>query len=331
MTAPLVSVILPVFNGEKYLAEAITSILQQTHENLELIIINDGSSDSTPKITSVFSAKDSRIRAINKSNEGLVNALNDGLDIISGEYICRMDADDIAEPSRIEEQINYMQKHNLDVCGSNIIKFNSSGKNKIGHFPETHQQFCENILSFGRLFAHPATIFTRRVFEQFRYSDCLHIEDYALWLDIFTQSDFRMANCPSPLLKYRTHEKQVSRVYKSEQQNSVIDVFWKKMLFVDPKISRNMCEIHFSTIKSNKKLSGTDLTLYANFLRILLTMCIEKSIGYEFLKNHWVRTCSNSQLSYKMSSEVCSSLKDIFDEPLLSKSPLKRILSSLIR
>ena len=123
---PKISVIMPAYNAEQYISEAIESILGQTFADFEFIIIDDGSSDSTSGI--IASYKDSRIRYFrNEKNLGIVGALNRGLALAAGEYIARMDADDISLPERFQTQCAYMEKHpDVGVCGTAIKVF---GKN----------------------------------------------------------------------------------------------------------------------------------------------------------------------------------------------------------
>ena len=112
MNLPRVSVLMPAYNSEKYLGEAIDSILNQTFTDFEFIIINDGSKDNTAKIVEEYAKKDKRIRFIdNKKNQGIVGVLNEGIDLCRGKYIARMDSDDISLPTRFEKEIEYMEEH----------------------------------------------------------------------------------------------------------------------------------------------------------------------------------------------------------------------------
>ena len=109
---PLVSVIIPAYNANGFLSDAINSILNQTYKNLEIIIVDDGSTDETPKILKIFAKKDQRIKIIrNKRNLNIANSLNIGIKSAKGNYIARMDADDISLPHRIKNQMNYLHKH----------------------------------------------------------------------------------------------------------------------------------------------------------------------------------------------------------------------------
>ena len=120
-----------VYNGEKYLAEAIKSILNQTYKNFEFIIVNDGSKDNSVEIIKNYMKKDNRIVLIDRENKGLPYSLNEGISIAKGQYIARMDADDISLSNRFEKQIKYMEENKIDVCGSYIKLFGDNTKEQI--------------------------------------------------------------------------------------------------------------------------------------------------------------------------------------------------------
>ena len=327
---PGVSVIIPVYNAEAFLEESIKSILGQTFDDFELILINDGSTDSSYEIMKKYEAIDGRILIINKCNEGIVQALNQGIHLASGNYICRMDADDIAEHSRIKTQLDYMEDNDIDICGSFITKIYNDGNEKLAKFPDTFQQFSDNLVTFGRLFAHPATMFRKKVFESFEYSNFEHIEDYALWLEVFTKSDFKMSNCPRELLKYRVHEKQVSKIYKKAQRLAIVDVFYSKLSSYNGGITHEMCSIHYEVIKKSKRLKQDELTQYAVLFRILFELYFSKNLNSKYLEQLWFDTCSRSTCSYQVSSKVYMSLVDCFDKNFKNFSRLDKVLSLIV-
>ena len=118
-TNPLISVIVPVYNVEKYLGKCVDSILAQTYENLEIILVEDGTKDNSGAICDAYAAKDSRIRVIHKENGGLSSARNAGMDIARGEYFGFVDSDDWIEPKMYETLLNLAEKYHADlVCGS---------------------------------------------------------------------------------------------------------------------------------------------------------------------------------------------------------------------
>jgi glycosyltransferase involved in cell wall biosynthesis len=110
-SAPLVSVVMSVFNGQAFLSEAVESILQQTLRDFEFVVIDDGSTDGTGDILSTFVERDKRMRVFRQENQGRPKSLNDGIALASGKYIARMDADDIALPDRLGKQVDFMERN----------------------------------------------------------------------------------------------------------------------------------------------------------------------------------------------------------------------------
>jgi glycosyltransferase involved in cell wall biosynthesis len=217
----LISVIMPVYNSEKYLAKAIESILNQTYKNFEFIIINDGSNDSSVEIIKKYIKEDKRIILIDrKENKGIVYSLIEGINQARGEFIARMDADDVSLPKRFEIQIEYMIKNKLDVCGSFIQLIRKGIKERIINFPIKHTDIRYTLL-FGNVFSHPTVIFRRKVFQKVLYNpDYEPAEDYKLWCDILVNTDFKVGNVPEVLLYYRKHGLQFS-IERSEKQREL--------------------------------------------------------------------------------------------------------------
>lgn len=211
---PKVSVLMPVYNGEKYLKDAIDSILNQTFIDFEFIIINDGSIDNTRKI--IESYDDQRILLINQENKGLPITLNIGIEIARGEFIARMDADDISEENRLMEQVEFMdQNSEVGICGSNINLINDKSEH-IGHmmYPLEHDDIKAQML-FNCPLAHPTVIFRKSFLDEsgLRYSEGKS-EDYDLW----TRSVYitKVANINKYLLGYRFGVGVSNNIYKSE-------------------------------------------------------------------------------------------------------------------
>lgn len=208
-----------VYNGEKYLAEAIESILNQTYKNFELIIINDGSKDNSVEIIKNYMKQDNRIVLIDRENKGLPYSLNEGISVAKGEYIARMDADDISLPIRLEKQIYYMQKNELYVCGSYIKLFKNNIKEQTIEYPLNNEDIKFSLLFFSCL-AHPTVIFKKEVFEKIKYNvDYKVAQDYQLWCDI-VNANFKIGNIPEVLLNYREHEAQASIEKFKRQQDT---------------------------------------------------------------------------------------------------------------
>lgn len=217
-----VTVLMPVYNAEQYLREAIESILGQTHRDFEFLIIDDGSTDQSGAI--INSYYDPRIRAVpNGNNFGLIYTLNRGLDLAQGELIARMDADDISQPERLARQVAFLNNHvNVGVCGSWIEWF--MGRELIDQFPVNDREIKQN-LPYRCPFAHPAVMLRAAVLRRYRlrYDPCYpHAEDYELWTRLASLTDF--ANLPEVLLKYRIHPGQICRQYLAEQAASIAKV-----------------------------------------------------------------------------------------------------------
>jgi len=157
---PQISVVMSVYNGEKFLYEAIKSILNQTYEDFEYIIINDGSTDSSQSIIESFN--DNRIKLINQENRGLTASLNKGINLSKGTYIARMDADDISHHLRLEKQLKYIQDNNLDLVWAKAKFINENTDVICNKF----QPSLENTLRFLHKFIyviHPATLFKKSI------------------------------------------------------------------------------------------------------------------------------------------------------------------------
>lgn len=218
----LVSVILPVYNAEHYLKDAIDSIIGQTYKNLEIIIINDGSSDGSDKIIRSYS--DKRIRYVcNYPNKGLIDTLNIGFSLASGVYIARMDADDIALPVRIERQVECLNAHSdITVLGS---AYAILGTDRVVRNSESNEEIKSRFLYHNPI-GHPTVMLRKSFFEEkgLRYDkNYPSAEDYELWVNASLHGA-KFLNISDVLLKYRLHNNQISAVKRSEQECTEIEI-----------------------------------------------------------------------------------------------------------
>lgn len=211
MNSPMISVIMPVYNAEKYVAEAIESILNQTYSDFEFIIIDDGSTDNSYQMLQSYAVKDDRIKLYrNDINLKLPKTLNFGIEQAQGKYIARMDADDISLPERFAKQIEFMESHpDVGVCGTYYESFSGSQNNKI-HIqknPLTHESIKIYLNFLGCSLAHPTIFGITKIFKQHRYSEVMadNAEDYELWLRLM-QNHIIFANVPEVLLLYREQQ-----------------------------------------------------------------------------------------------------------------------------
>lgn len=186
MSAPRISVIMPVFNTAEYLGEAINSVLSQTFTDFEFIIINDGSTDPSHEVITGF--HDYRIRYLqNEKNMGLVYTLNRGIDEARGEWIARMDGDDICMPDRFAEQILYLAKHTVvDVLASRVKLIDAEGNDSGEWSNDASAVTAEEILDHlpvNNCIAHPSVMIKAEVLKEYRYlPEQAQAEDYDLWL-----------------------------------------------------------------------------------------------------------------------------------------------------
>ena len=214
-----VTVLMPVYNSEKYIAQAVESILNQSFRAFEFIIINDGANDATTAILNNYAVKDSRIRLINQSNQGIVAALNRGLSESKGKWIFRMDHDDIALPHRLECQMEEIKQNpDLILLGGWVLQIDSNGISlKTTKYPADHDALINQLESKMSFFAHPTACFRRDIVTKiggYRERFCC-AEDYDLWLRLSSIGKFSC--CQNVILKLRRHDASMSSQFDSTQ------------------------------------------------------------------------------------------------------------------
>ncbi|MBN2350326.1 MAG: glycosyltransferase [Bacteroidales bacterium] len=203
----LVSVVLPVYNGEKYIKEAIKSVLAQTYTDYELIIVNDGSTDGSLEIIKTFT--DSRIVIIDQENKGLPASLNMAIQRAKGDLIARMDADDVCMENRFKEQVDFMKSHpDCVVVGSNAIETDEAGNEiYVSDLPreaEDIREILQHRLNIGKPFMpfyHSSTMFRKKDFHAVGGYPLLRGEDVIFFNRLINKGTFYNLN--TPLIKYR--------------------------------------------------------------------------------------------------------------------------------
>ncbi len=241
MNTPAITVLMPVYNAEKYLADAIDSILNQSFNDFELLIINDGSTDSSEKI--ILSYSDSRVRYMkNEKNIKLIATLNKGIEIANGKYIARMDADDVSLPSRLQVQFDFMESNpNVALCGSWFELIGD--RTGIAKYGGEHNEIMMKML-YQCHFCHPSVIMRKSMIDTFDVkfdSAYIHAEDYDFFVRIGEK--YKLANIQTALLKYRIHERSVSASNKAIQNNNSALV--KKRLFEKTGLAISENDIDF--------------------------------------------------------------------------------------
>jgi glycosyltransferase involved in cell wall biosynthesis len=212
---PLISIVMPVYNAESFLESAIFSILNQTHSNFEFIIIDDKSTDDSLMIIKKFQKKDSRIKLLNGDGKNLVKALNKGIMKSKGKYIARMDSDDISLPKRLESQVKYIEKYNLDICGCYCEYIDEdNNKLKVVKFPRSHEM-CFLSLALKVPFVHPSVLIRSNFLsdKNLKYGKNKYkkAEDFDLWIRM-SNAGAKFGNINKILFKYRVRNDSLSSI-----------------------------------------------------------------------------------------------------------------------
>ena len=284
---PLVTVLMPVYNGQDFLCDSLHSILKQSYKNLEVLIIDDGSTDESATIIRSF--KDPRIRLEqHERNLGIAAALNQGLKLAKGSYIARMDCDDISEPNRVTVQVNFMEKHpKVGICGTWAREMGN--RNAIHVFPQDFEGIKARLL-FGSPLAHPTVMLRRAMIEEHELCydpQALHAEDYELWAR--AAEFFPLANIPKPLLQYRVHGRQISSEFLAQQRNTTVSIQQRQL----------------KRINLNRTLE--DLQILNDILREDLTLFVDSLLRVNAFfvdlknRNHQQQYCSDSSLKKELS------------------------------
>jgi len=217
--SPLVSIVIPVHNGEKYIKESIDSCLGQTYKNIEIIVVDDKSEDNTLNILKDYGDRITTV-PVEKQN-GLGNVINIGIRKSKGKYIARMDADDIMYPTRIEKQVEYLESHPDCVAVGGQIDIIDENGNITGHreYAVEDKDIKKNLFLF-QPFAHPAVTLRRSTLEEIGLypENIWKVEDVKLFLILSTKGEFH--NLEDTVLKYRM-------TFKTESQSKMLDHFKK--------------------------------------------------------------------------------------------------------
>jgi len=226
MSIPAISVLMPVYNTEKYLAEAIESILGQTFKDFELIIIDDGSTDNSLSIIEKYAKIDSRIKFISRDNKGLISTLNQGIELSQGKYIARMDADDISLPNRFDIQYEFLESRpEYVVVGSRIMLIDSDNDSlcamgELFSHEDIDFSHIHNLTS-GAVIVHPTAMIRRDSLVAIggyreRYK---HAEDIDVWLRLGEVG--KLCNLNKILLRYRQHFDSIGYMHRQSQLKAI--------------------------------------------------------------------------------------------------------------
>jgi glycosyltransferase involved in cell wall biosynthesis len=315
MHNPLISVVLSVYNAEPYLVEAIESILNQTYENFEFIIINDGSTDRSLKI--IKSYDDKRIICISRENKGLIASLNEGIQKARGKYIVRMDADDISLPKRFEAQVAFMEKNqDIDLCGTSVTAFGDNIKSNVWK-PSKDNKTIQTQLLFSSPLFHPTVIMRRDVILKYDllYDEKFkHAEDFELWSRFAKYT--KISNIQKPLLKYRILTDSITREADKDIEHryqTIKTIFENYLKDLGIENSEEENRLHFNLTVNTRirdnNIEFTSLKKYFDKIKnansekhIFNTIELKKVLGKKWLWNLYykkeIKGCFSEYLFY---------------------------------
>lgn len=239
MPLPAISVAMSVYNGERFLAPAIESILAQTFSDFEFLILDDGSGDGTRGIIETYAARDARIRPIIRENRGLVASLNQLVDEARAPIVARMDADDICMPERFARQIAFLAghpDHGVVGCWSEDIDEHGNSYSVVApEHPDTHEGFLKAIENGWPLLCHPAVMYRRDLVLSVGgyHAAFRHCEDLDLWLRLAGVT--KLCSIPERMIRYRHYDEQVSSRHATEQQ---VGAAISRMAYAERKAGR---------------------------------------------------------------------------------------------
>jgi glycosyltransferase involved in cell wall biosynthesis len=319
MHTPRVTVLMPVYNGERYVHEAISSILNQTFQDFELLIINDGSTDNSINIINAFN--DKRIRVIhNEANIKLIATLNKGLSLAKGQYIARMDCDDISLPKRLAKQFSFMES-NSDVAmvGSWIQVVNEYGKPTRSIKYLTAAKYIPSLLLFANCFAHSSIFVRSSSLQENCYRDSfLHSEDYDLWVRLASCN--KVSNLQQFLVKYREHPAGITSRKSEIVFQTTQKIMRYQLNFLGIQATDQEIDLHYKIGQLNIEFTPDFLQIAERWLVKLLNANREiryyPNPSFEYVLSHrWLGLCSRATSTNIKSWELfwCSELSQLVE------------------
>jgi glycosyltransferase involved in cell wall biosynthesis len=266
------SVVMSVYNAEEYLDDAIKSILKQTFNTFEFIIINDGSSDGSLDIIKKYQKEDQRIILISRENKGLIYSLNEGVECAKGEFIARMDADDISHSNRFEQQMKQIKNDSADICGCHYFVINNVGKLINTILVPLDNESLYLYLAFSVPFAHGSVIIRKKFLiennleygQNFKYA-----EDKYLWIQMF-EKDAIFTNVNNTLFYYREIQESKSRIESKEiylDDKNIKDLFLKKYVIQFKAVCKSLSN-KFETLSIREQEHLLDLSFVLRIERM---------------------------------------------------------------
>jgi glycosyltransferase involved in cell wall biosynthesis len=295
------TVILPVYNGEKFLAQSLDSILAQTYNDFFFFVIDDGSTDGSAEIIKQYQQKDSRIVFFAQQNHGLIETLNFYFSKAETEFIARMDADDISLPERFQAQLDFLNANpKIGILGTGVRYMNENLSQIIEEslFPESHHEILWKML-YTSGFSHPSIMLRKDIFVKAGgYSKkALYVEDYDFF--IRARKYTRFANLQQTLFIYRDNEGSVSHVFSKEQKLNHFNLSKELIQILVPTATDD--DVRFLKYNEVKKESDFD-KLYSFLEQLSLSFSSKYNLERKerlFVMRDWIRKLKVLSLSIK--------------------------------
>jgi len=296
----MVSVVMPVYNAEKYLREAIQSILTQNYPNLEMIVVNDGSTDSSKNI--ILSFEDPRLRYFeNPENWGIVRTRNRALAEATGEYVAVLDSDDVALPNKIRSQVEFMEKNpEFELCGSYFKTIDGSGQIlKNVKFPSNDGD-ARSMLLVHNCFCHSTIVMRSRLAKEFKYKSGFDlVEDYELWYRISQVG--KIINLPVHTTYYRVHGNNISTNKNRQMFNKADRINGEILRDLEISYTPEEFEIHskfqhyqFSYFADPQKIDRLEQWMIRLMDEIKKKNLYNEIVIYRVLAKKWIVICKKT-------------------------------------
>ncbi len=320
---PQVTVLMPAYNGEKHIAEAIESILSQTLDDFELLIVNDGSTDNSRKIASSYG--DHRIRIVdNDENMGIIATLNKGIEASQGAFLARMDADDVSYPTRLEKQVEFMRANpSVGICGS-WVKTIGKPIARVLPKPASHAAIKAGLF-FQNQIHHPSAIMrTAWIRRNGLYYDksFIYLEDWELWQR--ASHYFPLANIPEVLVKYRLSGTTISSSRHEQQLKTIRRMCQRNQEDLGMQVNHKSIDIHYALSTRSYPSEHNSLTDIEKWLCEVYAAnqhsgMYDEQVFSDMLLDRWISTCLSHPGTRRASWKF------------FNDSPLYRMLGTCLR